>query len=169
MASGSMSSSWTAKENKMFEKALAVYDRDTPDRWHKIARAVGGKTADEVKRYYDLLVEDVRRIEAGHMPYANYRSSNGRVFVRSSSKEHLTTLRSINRGTDNRNKSFELALALYDEETPERWHNVARAVGRGRSAEEVKRHYELLVKDIHHIDSTKEPIFHYPPTRRSQG
>ncbi|RWW35509.1 hypothetical protein BHE74_00059554 [Ensete ventricosum] len=78
MASGSMSSSWTAKENKMFEKALAVYDRDTPDRWHKIARAVGGKTADEVKRYYDLLVEDVRRIEAGHMPYANYRSSNGR-------------------------------------------------------------------------------------------
>ncbi|KAJ8486610.1 hypothetical protein OPV22_019095 [Ensete ventricosum] len=71
--------------------------------------------------------------------------------------------------SEEENKSFELALALYDEETPERWYNVARAVGRGRSAEEVKRHYELLVKDIHHIDSTKEPIFHYPPTRRSQG
>ncbi|RWW35334.1 hypothetical protein BHE74_00059744 [Ensete ventricosum] len=70
--------------------------------------------------------------------------------------------------SEEENKSFELALALYDEETPERWYNVARAVGRGRSAEEVKRHYELLVKDIHHIDSTKEPIFHYPPTRRSQ-
>ncbi|CAL9051101.1 unnamed protein product, partial [Musa banksii] len=67
--------------------------------------------------------------------------------------------------SEEENKSFELALALYDEETPERWHNVARAVGRGRSAEEVKRHYELLVKDIHLIDSTKEPIFHYPPTR----
>lgn len=70
--------------------------------------------------------------------------------------------------SEEENKSFELALALYDEETPDRWHNVARAVGRGRSAEEVKRHYELLVKDIHLIDSTKEPIFHYPPTR-SQG
>ncbi|CAL9756058.1 unnamed protein product, partial [Musa acuminata subsp. burmannicoides] len=67
--------------------------------------------------------------------------------------------------SEEENKSFELALALYDEETPERWHNVARAVGRGRSAEEVKRHYELLVMDIHLIDSTKEPIFHYPPTR----
>ncbi|CAL9085193.1 unnamed protein product, partial [Musa textilis] len=67
--------------------------------------------------------------------------------------------------SEEENKSFELALALYDEETPERWHNVARAVGRGRFAEEVKRHYELPVKDIHLIDSTKEPIFHYPPTR----
>ncbi|THU59423.1 hypothetical protein C4D60_Mb07t02000 [Musa balbisiana] len=76
MASGSMSSSWTAKENKTFEKALAVYDKDTPDRWHKIARAVGGKTAEEVKRHYELLVEDVRRIEAGQMPY--YRPSNNR-------------------------------------------------------------------------------------------
>lgn len=71
-----MSSSWTAKENKTFEKALAVYDKDTPDRWHKIARAVGGKTAEEVKRHYELLVEDVRRIEAGQMPY--YRPSNNR-------------------------------------------------------------------------------------------
>ncbi|CAD5189736.1 unnamed protein product [Musa acuminata subsp. malaccensis] len=79
MASGSMSSSWTAKENKTFEKALAVYDKDTPDRWHKIARAVGGKTAEEVKRHYELLVEDVRRIEAGQMPY--YRPSNNRVFT----------------------------------------------------------------------------------------
>ncbi|XP_074568644.1 protein RADIALIS-like 3 [Curcuma longa] len=78
MASSSLSASWTAKENKMFEKALAVYDRDTPDRWHKIAHAMGGKTAEEVKRHYDLLVEDVRRIEAGQMPYANYRSSNRR-------------------------------------------------------------------------------------------
>ncbi|KAJ8460721.1 hypothetical protein OPV22_033647 [Ensete ventricosum] len=76
MASGSMSSSWTAKENKTFEKALAVYDKDTPDRWHKIARAVGGKTAEEVKRHYELLLEDIRRIEAGQMPY--YTASNKR-------------------------------------------------------------------------------------------
>ncbi|KAJ8572263.1 hypothetical protein K7X08_008774 [Anisodus acutangulus] len=24
---------WTAKQNKAFEKALAVYDMDTPDQW----------------------------------------------------------------------------------------------------------------------------------------
>jgi hypothetical protein len=42
MASMSLSSSraqWTAKQNKLFEQALAVYDRDTPDRWHNIVSA----------------------------------------------------------------------------------------------------------------------------------
>ncbi|XP_074573311.1 protein RADIALIS-like 2 [Curcuma longa] len=72
------SSSWTTKQNKKFEKALAVYDKDTPDRWHNIARAVGGKTVDEVKRHYELLVEDIRLIEKGHMPYAPYLSSTTR-------------------------------------------------------------------------------------------
>ncbi|KAL4588809.1 hypothetical protein LXL04_001704 [Taraxacum kok-saghyz] len=57
MASSSMSSrgsggSWTAKQNKAFEKALAVFDRDTPDRWHNVAKAVGGKTPEEVKQHY---------------------------------------------------------------------------------------------------------------------
>ncbi|XP_072958846.1 protein RADIALIS-like 3 [Typha angustifolia] len=81
MASLSMSSArssgspWTAKQNKLFEQALAVYDRDTPDRWHNVARAVGGKSAEEVKRYYELLVEDVRRIESGQFPmYRSLRS-----------------------------------------------------------------------------------------------
>ncbi|KAE9448583.1 hypothetical protein RHGRI_013554 [Rhododendron griersonianum] len=69
------SGSWTAKENKAFEKALAVYDRDTPDRWQNIARAVGGKTAEEVKRQYEILVEDVKHIEQGQVPYPNYKNS----------------------------------------------------------------------------------------------
>lgn len=68
-------STWTAKQNKAFEKALAVYDKDTPDRWHNVAKAVGGKTAEEVKRHYQELVEDVRCIEAGHVPFPNYRAS----------------------------------------------------------------------------------------------
>ncbi|KAK8511525.1 hypothetical protein V6N12_038127 [Hibiscus sabdariffa] len=38
-SSRSSSSSWTTKQNKMFEKALAKYDQDTPDRWHNIAKA----------------------------------------------------------------------------------------------------------------------------------
>ncbi|URD84937.1 hypothetical protein MUK42_28789 [Musa troglodytarum] len=78
MTSSSVSSSWTAKQNKMFENALAVYDKDTPERWHNVAFAVGGKTVEEVKRHYELLVADIRRIEKGHMPYANYLSSGRR-------------------------------------------------------------------------------------------
>ncbi|XP_023737830.1 protein RADIALIS-like 3 [Lactuca sativa] len=72
-SSSSYSSSWTPKQNKLFEKALAVYDTDTPDRWQKIARAVGGKSAEEVKRHYEVLIEDVKHIESGKFPIPNYR------------------------------------------------------------------------------------------------
>jgi len=81
MASGSLSrssgSSWTPEKNKQFEQALAVYDRDTPDRWQNVARAVG-KSVEEVKRQYELLEEDVRHIESGNVPYPySHRSSSG--------------------------------------------------------------------------------------------
>ncbi|KAK9060381.1 hypothetical protein SSX86_021085 [Deinandra increscens subsp. villosa] len=79
MASSSMSShgsgSWTAKQNKVFEMALAVFDKDTPDRWHNVAKAVGGKTAEEVKEHFQILVEDVKHIESGRVPYPKYRTS----------------------------------------------------------------------------------------------
>ncbi|KAF3339988.1 Protein RADIALIS-like 6 [Carex littledalei] len=88
MASCSMSSTrksvsrWTDRQNKLFEDALAVYDKDTPDRWHNVARAVGGnKSAEEVKRYYDLLVEDVKRIESGRVPLPIYKPSGGNGMV----------------------------------------------------------------------------------------
>ncbi|XP_022638662.1 protein RADIALIS-like 3 [Vigna radiata var. radiata] len=60
MASSSMSASgsWSCKDNKAFEKALA-------DRWYNVAHAVGGKTLEEVKRQYELLVQDVKHIESG--------------------------------------------------------------------------------------------------------
>lgn len=71
-------SSWTPKQNKLFERALALYDKDTPERWQNVAKAVGGnKTAEEVKRHYDILLEDLRQIESGHVPIPNYKSSNG--------------------------------------------------------------------------------------------
>ncbi|KAI3809783.1 hypothetical protein L1987_19383 [Smallanthus sonchifolius] len=79
MASSSMSShgsdSWTAKQNKAFERALAVFDKDTPDRWHNVAKAVPGKTAEEVERHFELLVQDLNSIESGRVPYPNYRAT----------------------------------------------------------------------------------------------
>ncbi|KAJ4716518.1 Protein RADIALIS-like [Melia azedarach] len=81
MASSSISSrgsgSWTAEQNKAFESALAVFDKDTPDRWHNVAKAVEGKTAEEVKRHYELLVEDIKHIESGHVPFPKYRTPGG--------------------------------------------------------------------------------------------
>lgn len=83
MASSSVSShssgSWTAKQNKAFEQALATYDQDTPNRWHNVAQVVGGKTTEEVKRHYELLVQDINSIENGLVPFPNY-NTNGRLF-----------------------------------------------------------------------------------------
>ncbi|XP_074295206.1 protein RADIALIS-like 1 [Silene latifolia] len=73
MASSSYSS-WTTKQNKLFEKALAQFDKDTQDRWQKVARVVG-KTPEEVKRHYEILVEDVKQIESGQVPYPYRRDS----------------------------------------------------------------------------------------------
>ncbi|KAJ6989983.1 hypothetical protein NC653_018484 [Populus alba x Populus x berolinensis] len=75
MSSNSLTS-WTPKQNKVFEKALALYDKDTPDRWHNVATAVGGKSADEVKRHYEILIKDVREIESGRVPFPNYRTNS---------------------------------------------------------------------------------------------
>ncbi|XP_076886568.1 transcription factor RADIALIS-like [Bidens hawaiensis] len=75
MSSSRGSGSWTAKQNKAFEKALAVFDKDTPDRWQNVAKAVGGKTAEEVKQHYQVLVEDVKHIESGRVPYPNYKTT----------------------------------------------------------------------------------------------
>uniref|UniRef100_N1QW54 Uncharacterized protein n=1 Tax=Aegilops tauschii TaxID=37682 RepID=N1QW54_AEGTA len=40
--------------------------------WDKIADAVEGKTPEEVRRHYELLVEDVDGIEAGRVPLLVY-------------------------------------------------------------------------------------------------
>ncbi|KAJ3694150.1 hypothetical protein LUZ60_009630 [Juncus effusus] len=65
---------WTPRQNKLFEDALAKYDKDTPDRWHNVAREVGGnKSADEVKMYYELLVQDIKYIESGRVPFPVYK------------------------------------------------------------------------------------------------
>ncbi|VYS65383.1 unnamed protein product [Arabidopsis thaliana] len=91
MASSSMSSqssgSWTAKQNKAFEQALATYDQDTPNRWQNVAKVVGGKTTEEVKRHYELLVQDINSIENGHVPFPNYRTCGGCTNGRLSQEE----------------------------------------------------------------------------------
>ncbi|KAG7607699.1 unnamed protein product [Arabidopsis thaliana] len=64
---------WTAEENKRFEKALAYLDdKDNLESWSKIADLIPGKTvADVIKRYKEL-EDDVSDIEAGLIPIPGY-------------------------------------------------------------------------------------------------
>ncbi|KAJ1378554.1 SANT/Myb domain [Sesbania bispinosa] len=66
------STKWTPQENKLFENALAVHDKDTPDRWHKVAEMIPGKTVGDVIRQYKELEVDVSNIEAGLIPVPGY-------------------------------------------------------------------------------------------------
>uniref|UniRef100_A0A2P2LQR1 DNA binding protein n=2 Tax=Rhizophora mucronata TaxID=61149 RepID=A0A2P2LQR1_RHIMU len=70
------SSVWTREQDKAFEIALATHPEDASDRWEKIASDVPGKTLEEIKYHYDLLVEDVNQIESGCVPLPRYSSSS---------------------------------------------------------------------------------------------
>lgn len=70
------STRWTAEENKRFENALALFDKDTPDRWDNVAAMIPGKSVSDVIKQYRELVEDVTDIEAGLIPVPGYGNSN---------------------------------------------------------------------------------------------
>ncbi|MED6198618.1 hypothetical protein PIB30_068105 [Stylosanthes scabra] len=53
------------------------------------------------------------------------------------------------------NKLFELALAVVDENHPERWETVAAMIGGEKSAGEVQEHYVILLEDLELIESGK--------------
>ncbi|XVE73530.1 hypothetical protein DITRI_Ditri11bG0125600 [Diplodiscus trichospermus] len=53
------------------------------------------------------------------------------------------------------NKLFELALAVVDEQHPDRWEEVAAMVGGEKSAEDVRKHYVILLEDLQFIESGK--------------
>ena len=59
----------------MFENALALHDKDTPDRWHKVAQMIPGKTVGDVVKQYKELEADVGKIEAGLVPIPGYGTS----------------------------------------------------------------------------------------------
>ncbi|KAG6475729.1 hypothetical protein ZIOFF_064958 [Zingiber officinale] len=67
---------WTREENKLFEKALAEFDKDTPDRWEKVAVYIPGKSTTDVERHYRDLLKDVSEIEAGRFHCPSYDSSS---------------------------------------------------------------------------------------------
>ncbi|XP_071692160.1 transcription factor SRM1-like [Rutidosis leptorrhynchoides] len=64
---------WTREQDRAFEDALvAYYKEDSDDCWEKIAKKVPGKTVEEIKCHYEVLVEDLDRIESGIVPLPCY-------------------------------------------------------------------------------------------------
>lgn len=63
----SINSAWSREQDRAFENALAAY----PEDWERITAVVEGKSVEEVKRHYEILVEDLENIEAGRVPLPN--------------------------------------------------------------------------------------------------
>ncbi|KAJ0818667.1 putative transcription factor MYB-related family [Helianthus annuus] len=76
-----MASPWTPRQNMQLEQALAAYNRDSPNRWQNIARAVEGKSVEEVKRHFDTLVREIIQIERGSLLSFHLCLCNCEVFT----------------------------------------------------------------------------------------
>ncbi|XP_022882203.1 transcription factor SRM1-like [Olea europaea var. sylvestris] len=72
----SSTSVWSREQDKQFEKALATHPENSSDRWEKISVDIPGKSPVEVKNHYELLIDDVSRIESGCIPLPCYSSSS---------------------------------------------------------------------------------------------
>ncbi|CAM8878866.1 unnamed protein product [Rhodiola kirilowii] len=67
---------WTREENKLFESALAIYDKNTADRWEKVAHMIPGRSVSDVINQYKELEDDVSDIEAGLVPTPGYLTTS---------------------------------------------------------------------------------------------
>ena len=59
--------------------------------------------------------------------------------------------------TKEENKKFESALAIYDEDTPDRWLKVAAMIP-GKTVFDVIRQYKELEEDVNEIEAGRVPI-----------
>ncbi|XP_042007915.1 transcription factor SRM1-like [Salvia splendens] len=75
-AEESSGSEWSWEQDKQFEDAVASYGEDCSDRWEKIAAEVPGKSVEEVKRHYGLLVNDIEAIESDFVEIPCYNPNS---------------------------------------------------------------------------------------------
>ncbi|KAF8046985.1 hypothetical protein N665_3277s0003 [Sinapis alba] len=68
---------WSREDDIAFERALASYTDESEEKWEKIAADVPGKSVEQIKEHYEILVEDVSRIESGCVPLPAYGSPQG--------------------------------------------------------------------------------------------
>ena len=66
---------WSREEEKSFENAIAIHcvgEEITEEQWSKMASTVPTKTLEQVKKHYQILLEDVKAIENGQVPLPRY-------------------------------------------------------------------------------------------------
>lgn len=78
----SVVATWSREEEKAFENAIALHcveEEITEDQWNKMASLVPSKALEEVKKHYQILLEDVKAIENGQVPLPRYHHRKGLI------------------------------------------------------------------------------------------
>ncbi|XP_071734663.1 transcription factor DIVARICATA-like [Rutidosis leptorrhynchoides] len=83
MDTNEVNSTWTFQENKLFESALADIPECVDRWWQKLADAVPGKRADQVRVHYEALIHDLHAIESDHVSisYPDEEDDNESVMI----------------------------------------------------------------------------------------
>lgn len=132
----SSSSGWSREQEKAFENALAAYPEDCGRCWERIAAAVKAKSVGEVKRHYEVLVEDVDNIEAGRVPLPQYGSEDDVGSSRRGGRSDQERRKGI-AWTEEEHRLFLLGLEKYGKGD---WRSISRNYVISRTPTQVASH-----------------------------
>ncbi|URE35849.1 Myb-like DNA-binding domain [Musa troglodytarum] len=154
----------TQEENKLFEHAVAKrrFDKDTPDRWEKVAAYIPGKTVRDVLSHCRDSLDYASEIEAGWVPCPGHDSSSSAQPSCVGGKRSASDQERKKRvpWTDEEHWRFLLGLKKYGKGN---WRNICRNFVTTRTPTQVASHAqkyfsrleEKRSSSIHDISTAK--------------